>query len=106
VFSVSSAGAPAAAAALERQGRTGKVLVAGFDDLPATIDGIRQGSISFCVAQKTFKMGWLSVRALLMATQGRKLPPKVDTGVVFVSRTNLDTYVDEMRNEVTSKPGK
>ncbi len=67
IFSVSSAGAPAAAAALAKQGRTGKVLVAGFDDLPATLEGIRAGAVSFCVVQKTFKMGWLSVRALLLA---------------------------------------
>jgi ribose transport system substrate-binding protein len=106
VFSVSSAGAPAAAAALERQGRAGKVMVAGFDDLPATIEGIRKGSITFCLAQKTFKMGWLSVRALQMATSGRKLPPQVDTGVVFVNRANVGTYVDEMRSEVTRRPEK
>jgi ribose transport system substrate-binding protein len=104
VFSVSSAGAPAAAEALARQGRAGKVLVAGFDDRPATLDGIRRGTVSFCVVQKTFKMGWLSVRALLAAAAGRKPPRKVDTGVVFVTGANVDTYVDEMRSEVT-RPG-
>jgi len=103
VFSVSSAGTPASVAALEKQGRTGKVLVAGFDDLPATLEAIRQGGASFCVVQKTFKMGWLSVRALLLAVGGRKPPRVVDTGVVFVTRANLATYVDEMRSEVTRK---
>lgn len=101
VFSVSSAGTPAVAAALTKQGRAGKVLVAGFDDLPATLDAIRAGSVSFCVAQKTFKMGWLSVRALLLAQAGKRPPRVVDTGVVFVSSANVDTYVDEMRSEVT-----
>jgi ribose transport system substrate-binding protein len=106
VFSVSSAGAPAAAAVLERQGRAGKVVVAGFDDRPATLDGIKRGTIGFCVVQKTFKMGWLSVRALLVAAAGRKLPPVVDTGVVFVTTANVATYVDEMRSEVTKKAKK
>jgi ribose transport system substrate-binding protein len=101
VFSVSSAGTPAAVATLEKQGRAGKVLVAGFDDLPATLDGIRRGAVSFCVVQKTFKMGWLSVRALLMASAGKKPPRSVDTGVVFVTAANVATYVDEMRSEVT-----
>ncbi len=53
------------------------------------------------MVQKTFKMGWLAVRALLVANAGRKPPRVVDTGVVFVSKANLDTYVDEMRSEVT-----
>jgi len=106
VFSVSSAGTPATVVGLEKQGRTGKVLVAGFDDLPATLEGIRQGAVSFCVVQKTFKMGWLSVRALLVATAGRRPPRVVDTGVVFVTRANLATYVDEMRSEVTRKGAK
>jgi ribose transport system substrate-binding protein len=101
VFSVSSAGTPAAVATLEKQGRAGKVLVAGFDDLPATLEGIRKGAVAFCVVQKTFKMGWLSVRALLMASAGKKLPRSVDTGVVFVTAANAATYVDEMRSEVT-----
>jgi ribose transport system substrate-binding protein len=103
VFSVSSAGTPAAVATLQKQGHTGKVLVAGFDDLPATLDGIRNGSVAFCVVQKTFKMGWLSVRALLMASAGKRLPRSVDTGVVFVTGANVATYVDEMRSEVTRR---
>ena len=57
--------------------------------------------VAFCLVQKTFKMGWLSVRALLMASAGKKLPRTVDTGVVFVTAANVATYVDEMRSEVT-----
>ncbi len=106
VFSVSSAGTPAAVATLEKQGRTGKVLVAGFDDLPATLEGIRKGAVAFCVVQKTFKMGWLSVRALLMASAGKRPPRSVDTGVVFVTAANVASYVDEMRSEVTKKARK
>jgi ribose transport system substrate-binding protein len=103
VFSISSAGAAAAAEAIAGQGRTGKVLVAGFDDRPGTLEGIRRGAVSFCVVQKTFKMGWLSVRALLEAAAGRKPPRSVDTGVVFVTSANVATYVDEMRSEVTRR---
>jgi len=90
IFSVSAEGAPAAAAVVRRQGA--RVLVAGFDDLPDTLQGIRDGLISFCVVQNTYKMGWLSVQRLLDAVAGRPLPKINDTGVVFVDRGNLDTY--------------
>jgi len=92
IFSVSAEGAPAAAAVVKRQGRAGRVLVAGFDDLGDTLQGIREGLIVFCVVQNTYRMGWLSVQRLLDAVAGRPLPRVIDTGVVFVDRGNLDTY--------------
>jgi len=92
IFSVSAEGAPAAAAVVKREGKAGKVLVAGFDDLGDTLQGIRDGSIVFCVVQNTYKMGWLSVERLLDAVANRPLPPVIDTGVVFVDRNNIDTY--------------
>ena len=99
IFSVSAEGAPAAAAVVKRQGKAGKVLVAGFDDLGDTLDGIRDGSIVFCVVQNTYKMGWLSVERLLDAVAGRSLPPVIDTGVIFVDRKNIDTYRGLMEAE-------
>jgi ribose transport system substrate-binding protein len=92
IFSVSAEGAPAAAAVVRRLGKAGRVLVAGFDDLPDTLQGIRDGLIVFCVVQNTYKMGWLSVQRLLDAVAGRALPRVIDTGVIFVDRGNQDTY--------------
>jgi ribose transport system substrate-binding protein len=96
IFSVSAEGTPAAAAVLKQQGRKGKVIVAGFDDLKDTLAGIRDGSIVFCVVQKTFQMGWMSVERLRDAVRGRPVPPVIDTGVVFVDRKNIDTYPAQM----------
>ena len=92
IFSVSAEGAPAAAAVLRQRGRAGTVLVAGFDDLGDTLQGIREGSIAFCIVQITYRMGWLSVERLADAVQGKPLPRVIDTGVVFVDRRNIDTY--------------
>lgn len=92
IFSVSAEGAPAAAAVVKRQGKAGKVLVAGFDDLGDTLQGIKDGSVVFCVVQNTYKMGWLSVERLLDAVGGRPLPRIIDTGAMFVDRSNIGTY--------------
>lgn len=99
VFSVSAEGAPAAAAVFKQQKKTGKILLAGFDDLKDTLKGIKDGAVSFCLVQKTFKMGWLSIEALLDATKGKTLPKVTDTGVLFVTKDNVDTYMAEMKKE-------
>lgn len=102
IFSVSAEGAPAAAAVVKRQGRAGKVIVAGFDDLGDTLQGIRDGSIVFCVVQNTYRMGWLSVERLIDAVHGRAVPKVIDTGVVFVDRGNIDTYKAKMEADNNS----
>lgn len=99
IFSVSAEGAPAAAAVLKRLGKAGNVVVAGFDDLGDTLQGIRDGSIVFCVVQNTYRMGWLSVQRLVDAVNGRTVPRVIDTGVVFVDRRNLDSYKGKMEAE-------
>jgi ribose transport system substrate-binding protein len=99
IFSVSAEGAPAAAAVARRAGLAGRLRIAGFDDLKDTLQGIRDGSISFCVVQKTYLMGWLSVERLLDAVEGRPVPRVIDTGVVFVDRANLDSYPEKIERE-------
>jgi ribose transport system substrate-binding protein len=103
LFSVSAEGAPAAAAVLKQQGKAGKILLAGFDDLKDTLAGIKDGSVAFCIVQKTFKMGWLSIEALRDAQAGKTLPKVTDTGVLFVAKDNVDTYMDEMKKEFAPK---
>ena len=103
LFSVSAEGAPAAAAVLKQQGKAGKILLAGFDDLKDTLEGIKDGSVAFCIVQKTFKMGWLSIEALRDAMAGKTLPKVTDTGVLFVAKDNVDTYMDEMKKEFAGR---
>ena len=103
IFAVSAEGAPAAAGVLKQQGKKGKILLAGFDDIKETLNGIKDGTIAFCIVQKTFKMGWLSVEALLDAKKGKKLPKVTDTGVLFVTKENLGTYMSEMKKEFSPK---
>jgi ribose transport system substrate-binding protein len=99
IFSVSAEGAPAAAAVVKRLGRRGRIVIAGFDDLRDTLEGIRDGSVVFCVVQRTYRMGWLSVECLLDCVNGKTLPKVIDTGVVFVDRRNVDGYTREVGEE-------
>ena len=99
IFGVSAYGALAAGIVIKEQGKVGEVIVAGFDDLKDTLEGIRDGSVQFCIAQKTFKMGWLSVERLLKAVKGEEIEKEIDTGIIVVDKNNVDTYMDEMKKE-------
>jgi ribose transport system substrate-binding protein len=103
MFAVSAEGAPAAAGVLKQQGKAGKILLAGFDDLKDTLQGIKDGAVAFCIVQKTFKMGWLSIEALNDAVAGKTLPKVTDTGVLFVTNENVGTYMNEMKKEFAAK---
>jgi ribose transport system substrate-binding protein len=99
IFGLSAEVCPGAAAALEQQGKAGRVVLAGFDDLPNTVAAIRKGVVSFCIAQRTFKMGWLSIGNLLDAVNNKPLPRQIDTGIVIINKDNVDTYMQDMKKE-------
>jgi ribose transport system substrate-binding protein len=99
IFGVSAEVCPGASAALKQQGRAGKVILAGFDDLPDTLAGIRSGTVNFCIAQRTYKMGWLSVEKLRDALENKPLPKQIDTGVLIITKDNVDTYMQDMKKE-------
>lgn len=80
-----------------------KILLAGFDDLPDTLNGIRDGSVKFCLVQRTYKMGWLSVEKLIDACNGKELPKQIDTGVLIVDKANVGSYMQDMKKEFEGK---
>jgi len=97
ILGVSAEACPGAAPVIKEQKKVGKVFVAGFDDLPETLDYIRNGTVAFCVTQETYKMGWLSVERLIEACEGKPLPRTIDTSVIVVTTANLDTYKQDMK---------
>ncbi len=105
MFGVSAFGAPASAKVVKEAGKAGEILVAGFDDLKDTLVGIRDGSVQFCLVQRTFIMGWRSVEVLLDAANGKDVPREIDTGIIIVTKDNVDTYMDDMKREVLEETG-
>ena len=99
IFGVAAECAPGAAIAIEDAGKEGKIICGGFDDLPDTIEAIRAGTVQFCLAQMTYKMGWLSVTELLKACEGKKIPAEIDTGMMIITKDNADSYMKQMKEE-------
>lgn len=93
IVALTADGAPLAATTVA--GRCGScgIVIGGFDDLPDTLDAIRQGKVSFTLVQRTYRMGWMSLEHLRVATQGLPVPVVTDTGAFVVTRDNVDEYL-------------
>ena len=94
----------ALATAAEEQGLSDQVTIIGWDDQEDTLNLIKEGKIYGTMVQNTFAMGWDGVMYCYMAQEGlienEKLDDDViDTGVVFVTEENADSYKTEMTVE-------
>jgi ribose transport system substrate-binding protein len=98
IFGVSAECIPGAAPVLKRQNKTG-IILAGFDDSPEALAAIKDGSCAFCIAQKTYKMGWMAVEKLLDACNGKPVDKQYDTGIIFVTKENMDSYMKDVMAE-------
>lgn len=77
--------------ALRAQDRAGKIHFIGFDSSEGLVEALRGGDIDALVVQNPIKMGDLGVRAAVDAIHGKPVEPRVDTGVMLVTRDNMDS---------------
>ena len=68
----------------------GEVTFVGFDASDALVEGLRQGDIDGLVVQNPFRMGYLGVQTLVQHLRGEEVPRRIDTGVTFITRDNLE----------------
>jgi simple sugar transport system substrate-binding protein len=76
-------------------GLAGKIPAGGFDLTPGTLSAIQAGQIDFTIDQDPYLQGFLPVLYLYMfnLTGGLVLPPDTDTGLTFVTKSNVGPYI-------------
>ncbi|HXP96495.1 MAG TPA: ABC transporter substrate-binding protein [Telmatospirillum sp.] len=77
--------------AITQSGKTGQITAIGFDGNQGLQDFVRNGTLQGIAVQGSFQMGQLGVQTLVQVINGQKVPKNIDTGVVFVTKDNLDT---------------
>jgi ribose transport system substrate-binding protein len=82
--------------AVEAKKLTGKVKIIAFDNTTEIEKSITDGTIDSVVIQNPFKMGYESVKALVAAKKGEKVEKKIDTGVVLMTKENMNS--EEMKD--------
>lgn len=88
--------APSITQALKESGRDGTVKVIGFDDHPATLDGIEDGTIAGTVVQQPYAWGYQGMKDLAQYLNGDKSWVPADRMIylpsLIVDRSNLATF--------------
>lgn len=92
--------------ALERAGKVGKVKVMGFDENPATLQGIKDGSIIATVVQNPYQYGYKSIEMLNELHKGNKQAIPADKFVNIPARVIDKTNVDPFWQEIKERLGK
>jgi len=84
----SACGPPALGAvqSIKNAGKTGKVVLVGFDGLPDEVSAIKAGTENASVAQHPSKIGSLGIATLYKAALGKKVPKNVDTGTSLLTK--------------------
>ncbi len=76
--------------ALKTAGRSGRVKLVGFDYTEPIAEAVRNGDISGVIVQDPFSIGYQGVKAAVEVLQGKSVPSRVETAVVFVTADNID----------------
>jgi ribose transport system substrate-binding protein len=76
--------------ALQQEGLAGKIRFVGFDASPPLVKALAAGEIDGLVVQNPRKMGYTGVEMLVRHLKGEPVEPVIDTGVVLVTRANMN----------------
>lgn len=77
--------------ALVQSGKAGKVVGVGFDGNEDLRDFVKKGTLHATAVQNSYSMGSQGVATALDIIAGKKVAPFINTGVVIVTRKNVDT---------------
>ena len=94
-FAVDAGSTEFLAQALAGAGLSGQIPAGGFDLTPVHASAIKAGSIDFTIDQKPYLQGFLPTLYLYMynLSGGLVPPPDTDTGLSFVTKTNVGPYL-------------
>lgn len=76
--------------ALKARGLAGKVTFIGFDSSPELVEAMGKDEIQGLVVQNPIRMGYLAVKAAADALAGKPVEPRIDTGVVLITKENMN----------------
>lgn len=93
LFCTSALDGVGAAKAITDLNMKGKIFVICFDDLPETIDNIKNGIVDATIVQRPYEMGYRSVNMIMDNLQGKKMQKDYLTNVEVLDKKNIYNYI-------------
>lgn len=90
IYAANEGCAVGTARAVEEMGKTGQLVVIGFDSSDQEIDYLSRGVIQGMMVQNPYNMGYLGVRNINKVLDGKSIEEKIDTGATYVNSENLN----------------
>ena len=78
-----------AARAVKNAGKEGKILIAGMDNLPETLEFVKEGVILVTKVQRQWDIGYWTLRYLVAMNKGQTIPRDHDTGASMITAESL-----------------
>ncbi len=89
VFGCDASNPIGAARAVKNAGKAGKVKIVGLDDLPETLQFIRDGVITGVKAQRQWEQGYWAVQYAVARNEGHTIPMDHETGSRLITKSNV-----------------
>ena len=79
---------------LAKNGLAGKIPAGGFDLIPGTLSAVKAGQLDFTIDQHPYLQGFLPTLYLYLynISGGTLSPPNTDTGLSFITKSNVAPY--------------
>ena len=91
IFGANEPTAVGMARAIKERGFAGKLIAVGFDGNQDLQNFVRDGTLEGIVVQSSYQMGYKGVKTINKIIKGEKVDKFIDTGVVFVTKDNIDS---------------
>ena len=89
IFGCNASNPIGAARAVKNAGLAGKVKIVGLDDLPETIQFVKEGVITATMAQRQWEQGYWAVMYAVGKAEGHTIPMDHETGSRLITKDNV-----------------
>lgn len=95
-FAVDGGSTESLGQAIEKYSLAGKVASGGFDLEPVTLQEVQKGNLGFTIDQQPYLQGFIPIVQLFLykLSGGLVQPVETDTGLLFVTKSNVGPYLN------------